>query len=65
MLLRTNTRLTPVSSYAELASVSTEVRKAAKKLSGSSVVMNRRMGEDTELLGLDSYFNEVYAPALF
>jgi len=60
-----NTRLTPVSSYAELASVSTEVKKAAKKLPGSSVVMNRRMGEDTELLGLDSYVNEVYAPALF
>jgi len=56
-----NTRLTPVSSYAELASVSTEVKKAAKKLPGSSVVMNRRIGEDTELLGLDSYFNEGYA----
>jgi diguanylate cyclase (GGDEF)-like protein len=40
-----NTRLTPVTSYAELASVSTEVKKAAKKLPGSSVVINRRAGE--------------------
>lgn len=40
-----NTRLTPVSSYAQLASISTEVKKAAKKLPGSSVVINRRMGE--------------------
>jgi len=38
-----NTHLTPVSSYAQLASVSTEVKKAAKKISGSSVVINRRM----------------------
>jgi diguanylate cyclase (GGDEF)-like protein len=38
-----NTSLTPVSSYAELASVSTEVKKAAKKLPGSSVVINRRL----------------------
>ncbi len=41
-----NTRLTPVSSYAELASLSTEVKRAAKKLQGSSVVINRRTGED-------------------
>ena len=41
-----NTSLTPVSSYAELASVSTEVKKAAKKMPGSSVVINRRLGED-------------------
>jgi len=41
-----NTRLTPVSSYAQLASVSTEVKKAAKKLPGSSVVINRRAGGD-------------------
>ncbi|NTW98459.1 MAG: EAL domain-containing protein [Geobacteraceae bacterium] len=41
-----NTRLTPVSSYAELASISTEVKKAAKRLPGSSVVINRRMGEE-------------------
>ena len=38
-----NTRLTPVSSYAQLASISTEVKKAAKKLPGSSVVINRRI----------------------
>jgi diguanylate cyclase (GGDEF)-like protein len=44
-----NTRLTPVSSYAQLASVSTEVKKAAKRLPGSSVVINRRMGEYTEI----------------
>jgi len=41
-----NTRLTPVSSYAQLASISTEVKKAAKKLPGSSVVINRRMSEE-------------------
>ncbi len=41
-----NTRLTPVSSYAQLASISTEVKRAAKKLPGSSVVINRRVGED-------------------
>ena len=38
-----NTRLTPVVSYAQLASISTEVKKAAKKLPGSSVVINRRI----------------------
>jgi diguanylate cyclase (GGDEF)-like protein len=38
-----NTRLTPVTSYAQLASISTEVKKAAKKLPGSSVVINRRL----------------------
>jgi diguanylate cyclase (GGDEF)-like protein len=41
-----NTRLTPVSSYAQLASISTEVKRAAKKLPGSSVVINRRTHED-------------------
>ncbi|HIJ88545.1 MAG TPA: EAL domain-containing protein [Desulfuromonadales bacterium] len=41
-----NTRLTPVNSYAQLASISTEVKKAAKKLPGSSVVINRRLGEE-------------------
>ncbi len=41
-----NTRLTPVSSYAQLASISTEVKKAAKTLPGSSVVINRRMSEE-------------------
>ncbi|MHB8057401.1 MAG: EAL domain-containing protein [Desulfuromonadaceae bacterium] len=41
-----NTRLTPVTSYAQLASISTEVKKAAKRLPGSSVVINRRMGEE-------------------
>jgi diguanylate cyclase (GGDEF)-like protein len=40
-----NTRLTPVTSYAQLASISTEVKKAAKKLPGSSVVINRRVDE--------------------
>lgn len=38
-----NTRLTPVNSYAQLASLSTEVKKAAKKLPGSSIVINRRI----------------------
>ena len=41
-----NTRLTPVDSYAQLASISTEVKKAAKKLPGSSVVINRRRVND-------------------
>jgi len=44
-----NTRLTPVNSYAQLASISTEVKKAAKGLPGSSVVINRRLSE--ELVG--------------
>ena len=37
-----NTLLTPVSSYAELASLSTEVKKAAKALGGGGIVVNRR-----------------------
>ena len=41
-----NTRLTPVTSYAQLASISTEVKKVAKKLPGSSVVINRRVSEE-------------------
>lgn len=41
-----NTRLTPVSSYPQLASISTEVKKAAKKLPGSSMVINRRTCEE-------------------
>jgi len=41
-----NTRLTPVASYAELASISTEVKKGAKKLPGSSIVVNRRQSEE-------------------
>jgi diguanylate cyclase (GGDEF)-like protein len=54
-----NTRLTPVTSYAQLASISTEVKKAAKRLPGSSVVINRRIGEDYELIGQDSYCTEM------
>jgi diguanylate cyclase (GGDEF)-like protein len=50
-----NTRLTPVTSYAQLASISTEVKKAAKRLPGSSMVINRRISEDYELIGLDNY----------
>ena len=42
-----NTRLTPVTSYAQLASISTEVKKGAKKLPGSSVVINRRTSEES------------------
>ena len=42
-----NTRLTPVSSYAQLASISTEVKKAAKRLPGSSVVINRRIHDES------------------
>jgi diguanylate cyclase (GGDEF)-like protein len=37
-----NTQLTPVNSYVQLASISTEVKKLAKKQPGSSVVLNRR-----------------------
>lgn len=40
-----NTQLTPVQSYAQLASISTEVKKAAKKLPGSSIVINRRASD--------------------
>jgi diguanylate cyclase (GGDEF)-like protein len=59
-----NTRLTPVYSYAQLASISTEVKKAAKKLPGSSVVINRRMVENSEQLDMDSYFTGEATPAL-
>lgn len=38
-----NTRLTPIHSYPQLASIATDVKKAAKKLPGSSVVVNRRV----------------------
>jgi hypothetical protein len=41
-----NSVLTPIASYAQLASISSEVKKAAKKLPGSSVVINRRAGEE-------------------
>ncbi len=41
-----NTRLTPVTSYAELASISTEVKRAAKKEHGSSIIVNRRHGSE-------------------
>jgi len=37
-----NTRLSPINSYPQLASIATDVKKAAKKLPGSSVVVNRR-----------------------
>jgi diguanylate cyclase (GGDEF)-like protein len=60
-----NTRLTPVTSYAQLASISTEVKKAAKKLPGSSVVINRRTNENTEQLCTDSCYNEAYVSAQF
>ncbi len=45
-----NTRLTPVTSYPQLASISTEVKKAAKKMPGSSVVINRRTTETGSFL---------------
>jgi diguanylate cyclase (GGDEF)-like protein/PAS domain S-box-containing protein len=38
-----NTELTPVDSYGQLASLSTEVKRLAKKQSGSSIVLNRRV----------------------
>lgn len=40
-----NTLLTPVDSYGRLASLSTEVKRLAKKQSGSSVFLNRRIRE--------------------
>ncbi|HTG82611.1 MAG TPA: GGDEF domain-containing protein, partial [Geobacteraceae bacterium] len=38
-----NTLLKPIASYAELASFATEVKKTAKSLDGSSIVVNRRV----------------------
>ncbi|ABL00279.1 EAL domain-containing protein [Pelobacter propionicus] len=43
-----NTLQTPVSSYGQLASLSTEVKRLAKRQPGSSVVINRRLRADTE-----------------
>jgi diguanylate cyclase (GGDEF)-like protein len=60
-----NTRLTPVASYAQLASISTEVKKAAKKLPGSSVVINRREIEGFELLGQDNCITEAQISASY
>ncbi|HIJ82355.1 MAG TPA: GGDEF domain-containing protein, partial [Desulfuromonadales bacterium] len=56
-----NTHLTPVISYAQLASISTEVKKAAKKIPGSSVVINRRNME-LDQCAPDSNFNETLIP---
>jgi diguanylate cyclase (GGDEF)-like protein/PAS domain S-box-containing protein len=42
-----NTLQTPVSSYGQLASLSTEVKRLAKRQPGSSVVINRRLRVDT------------------
>jgi len=46
-----NTQMTPVVSYAQLAFISSEVKKAAKKILGSSVVINRRRdtSDDSQL----------------
>ncbi|MHB8121632.1 MAG: EAL domain-containing protein [Desulfuromonadaceae bacterium] len=55
-----NTRLTPVTSYAQLASISTEVKKAAKGLPGSSVVINRRLSEEVvgqRVVGAEELFS--------
>ncbi len=38
-----NTLMMPVASYAQLASLATEVKTAAKRQPGSSVVINKRM----------------------
>ncbi|NVN92912.1 MAG: EAL domain-containing protein [Desulfuromonadales bacterium] len=40
-----NTLLTPVDSYGRLASLSTEVKRLAKKQNGSSIFLNRRVRE--------------------
>lgn len=41
-----NTNLTKVGSYGQLASLSTEVKRLAKKQPGSSIVLNRRLQGD-------------------
>lgn len=46
-----NTLQTPVSSYGQLASLSTEVKRLAKRQPGSSVVINRRQKVETEEAG--------------
>jgi len=43
-----NTLLTPVDSFGQLASLSTEVKRLAKKQSGSSIVLNRRIRNGSE-----------------
>jgi GGDEF domain-containing protein len=43
-----NTLVTPVESYAQLASLATEVKKAAKAQQGMSIVENRRGGLSTD-----------------
>ncbi len=43
-----NTQQTPVKSYGQLASLSTEVKRLAKRQPGSSVVVNRRLRADTD-----------------
>lgn len=43
-----NTLQTPVGSYGQLASLSTEVKRLAKQQAGSSVVINRHLKADTE-----------------
>ncbi|MEI6209456.1 MAG: EAL domain-containing protein [Desulfuromonadales bacterium] len=44
-----NTLITPVTSYAQLASIATEVKKSAKKRPGSSIVINHRKIGDTHI----------------
>jgi len=43
-----NTLLTPVDSFGQLASLSTEVKRLAKKQQGSSIVLNRRVRSSVE-----------------
>jgi len=43
-----NTLLTPVDSYGQLASLSTEVKRHAKKQAGSSIFLNRRVWGSAE-----------------
>jgi diguanylate cyclase (GGDEF)-like protein/PAS domain S-box-containing protein len=44
-----NTLQTPVGSYGQLASLSTEIKRLAKQQPGSSVVINRRLRAGTDL----------------
>lgn len=37
-----NTLLTPINSYAQLASIATDVKKSAKRIPGSSILINKR-----------------------
>lgn len=47
-----STEINKVSSYAQLASLASEVKKAAKKSSGSTIVRDRRFSEEDAMVGV-------------